>query len=86
MKSSELMKPPRHLLRDIPRNVFYKGPGEWTADIEQAMSFSEVAELIAAWQGSGIRDAEVVEHLPGGHFDFHLPVSHCGDLFPGKKG
>ncbi len=86
MKAGQLMKSPRHLLRDISTNMFYKGPGEWTADVEQAMNFSDVQELMASWKACGIRDAEVVEHLSGGHLDFHVPVSHCGELFPSKKG
>ncbi len=80
------MRSPCHLLRDISRNVFYKAPGEWTSDIEHAMSFSNMEELLAIWKGCGIRDAEVVEHLPGGSFDFHVPVSRGSELFPGKKG
>ncbi len=51
---------PRHLLRDIPTKVFYRGPGRWTAEAEQAKSFSDVEELIAIWQGCAIKDGEVV--------------------------
>ncbi len=85
MKPGPLMKSPRHLLRDISMNLFYKGPGEWTADVEQAMNFTDPQELMAAWESCGATDAEAVEHFPGGHFDFHVPVSHCGGLLPTKK-
>ncbi len=84
MKAGQLMKSPRHLLRDISRNVFYKGPGDWTADVEHAMSFSDMQELIATCERCEIRDAEVVEHFPGGHLDFHVPVSQGAEFLPGK--
>ena len=68
------MRRPRQLLRDISNSLYYKAPGEWTPDPEQAQHFPELQELITACERSGIRDAEVVEHFPSGHMDFCTPV------------
>jgi hypothetical protein len=33
-------------------------------------------ELIAVCEHCGVRDAEIVEHFPGAHYDVHTPVSN----------
>ncbi len=76
MNGRQVMRRSRQVLRDLSRNVYYQGSGQWTADIEQAKHFPDMRELIAVCEHCGIRDAEVVEHFPGGHLDFHAPVDN----------
>ncbi len=73
------------LLRDIPRQLYMKGDGDWTADPDEAMDFSDVTQLLAACDLYGVRDAEVVEHVASGVSEVQIrfdsrpaePPKHC---------
>jgi hypothetical protein len=86
MKSGQQTTSPRRLLlRDICRNTFYRGPGDWNAEIEQAMNFTNIQELISISERCEISDAEVVEHLPDGRLDFQIAVSDGSELVRGTN-
>ena len=55
--------PPRHLLRDVKRHVFYTANGGWTEDPDSARDFQDIKEMLEICDKQQLRDVEVVEYF-----------------------
>jgi hypothetical protein len=64
----------RILLRDARTGLYFRGPGEWTAEIDRAQNFRHSAEAMDQARVGSVQDAEVVLAFEEPRYTVALPV------------